>query len=44
MFSFLSSLEIAEMYTVYCMDCEEKGIEPKSEKEWYNELFGISCD
>ena len=31
-------LEIAELYTQYLMECEEKGIEPLDEKEWYKEF------
>ena len=31
-------LEIAVLYTEYLMDCEEKGIEPLDEKEWYKKF------
>ena len=31
-------LEIAELYTQYLMEYEEKGIEPLDEKEWYKEF------
>ena len=32
---FVNYFEIATMYTEYCMDCEEKGIKPLNEKEWF---------
>ena len=31
-------LEIAELYTQYLMECEEKGIKPLDEKEWYKKF------
>lgn len=35
---FTNWMELECMYTEYCMECEEKGIEPKDRKTWYNEM------
>jgi hypothetical protein len=32
---FTNWLEIDAMYTDYCDDCYEIGVEPKTKEEWY---------
>ena len=31
-------LDIAELYTQYLMECDEKGIEPLDEEAWYKKF------
>lgn len=38
-FTLLLWIEIEEMYTVYCMECDKKETDPKNRKEWYNDIF-----
>lgn len=39
MFDFTNWIEVDMMYTDYCIECDEKGIEPLNRKEWYEKIY-----